>query len=189
MTGCFAVGELVSSIEPSRTNAVRRMNLSSPIARRVRTALFVTLFLALTCMPHGGAGALVLLPFFICSWLYELFVLVRRPEQRARRAERVIIWMLAFCVSGTVNLYWFRASRAYANDVANAILNYRARTGTYPTDLQEVGVPPERALRRWMLVYAVGNDGRPLLAYAVPWEVFDTYDYDFKTGQWTYWAD
>ena len=165
------------------------MNLNSPVARRVRNALFVGLFLCLTCTPHFGGAAVALLPFFACSWLYDLFILVRRPDQRARRAERILVWMLAFCLAGAVNLYWYRNSRAYANKIAGAVLNYRARTGSYPTDLEDVGFSQANAVRKWMLVYGVSGKGEPLLIYAAPWDGFDTYSYDFATGHWDYWAD
>lgn len=165
------------------------MNLNSPVARRVRNALFIGLFLFMAARPHGGFIAFMFLPFFACSWLYDLIVLVRKPEQRARRAERVIIWMSAFCLAGSVNLYWYRQSRAYANNVVGAVLNYRARTGTYPPDLQDVGISQANAVRQWMLVYGVNAKGEPLLIYPVPWDGFDTYAYDFDTGQWLYWAD
>lgn len=165
------------------------MSLNSPVARRVSSALLAGVFLFVSCIPHDGTLALVLLPFFVCSWLYDLVMLSRRPEQRARRTERVITWMLAFCVAGAVNLYWFRESRAYANNVVDAVLSYHARTGVYPIDLQQTGVRPESAFRKWMLVYAVSADGRPGLSYAVPYAVFDMYDYDFDTGKWQYLAD
>lgn len=165
------------------------MSADFPVARRVGNALLVGIFLFLSCMPHNGMLALVLLPFFACSWLYDFFVMARKPEQRVRRTERVITWMLAFCVTGAVNYYWFRASRADANNIADAVMSYRARTGVYPTDLLQTGVHPERAFRKWMLVYAVGSDGKPLLAYSVPWDGLDTYDYDFDTGKWVYWTD
>jgi hypothetical protein len=162
------------------------MSLNSPVARRVRNALFIGIFLFVTCSPHGGFCAYVLLPFFACSWLVDLFVMLRTPEQRARRAERILTWVLAFCLAGAVNLYWFRESRAYANNVVSAVVNYKARTGTYPTDLQEAGIRPERAFDKWMLVYGVSSDGRPGLSYAVPYIAFDMYDFDFDTGQWLY---
>ena len=165
------------------------MNLNSPVARRVRNALFVGIFLCVTCTPHGGFWAFVLLPLFVCSWLFDLFAMLRGPEQRARRAERVLTWMLAFCVTGAVNLYWFRESRAYANNVVSAVLDYRAHTGFYPTDLQQAGIRPERAFDKWMLVYGKSADGKPGVSYAVPYIAFDMYDYDFDTGQWLYLPD
>jgi hypothetical protein len=165
------------------------MNLNSPVARRIRNALFIGIFLYVTCTPHGGFIAFVLVPFFACAWLIDLIVMFRRPEQRARRAERVLTWVLAFCVTGAVNLYWFHESRTYANNVASAVLTYRARNGSYPTDLQQTGIRPERAFQKWMLVYGVTADGKPGLSYAVPYIGFDMYDYDFETGRWQYLPD
>lgn len=160
------------------------MNLNSPVARRVRNALFIGVFLFLTCSPHGGFIAYVLLPFFVVSWIFDLWVMLRRPEERGRRAERILVWVAAFCVSGAINLYWFRESRAYANNVVSAVLNYKARTGAYPIDLQLAGIRPERAFDKWMLVYGVSSDGKPGLSYAVPYLAFDMYDYDFDADQW-----
>ena len=160
------------------------MNLNSPVARRIRNALFIGVFLFLTCSPHGGFIAYVLLPFFVVSWIFDLWVMLRRPEERGRRAERILVWVAAFCVSGAINLYWFRESRAYANNVVSAVLNYKARTGAYPIDLQLAGIRPERAFDKWMLVYGVSSDGKPGLSYAVPYLAFDMYDYDFDADQW-----
>src|SRR5581483_4856721 len=165
------------------------MNLKSAVARRVRNLLLIGIFLYVTCTPHGGLFALMLLPFFACAWLLDLFVMFRKPEQRARRAERVLTWVLAFCIAGTVNLYWYRLSRAYANKVVGAVMNYRARTGTYPPDLQDVGISQAIAVHKWMLVYGVRGNGEPLLIYPAPWDGSDTYAYDFDTGKWVYWAD
>jgi hypothetical protein len=165
------------------------MSLNSLLARRVRNALFIGGFFYLTCKPHGGFIMLMLLPFFACFWLYDLVFLVRRPEGRIRRAERLVIWMLAFCVAGAVNLYWGWDARAYANKVVGAVLNYRARSGTWPPDLENVGISQAAAARKWMLVYAVDDKGKPGLIYASPWDGFDTYSYDFDTGQWDFWAD
>ena len=165
------------------------MNLKSPVARRIRNLLFIGIFLYVTCIPHGGFLAFMLLPFFVCAWLFDLFVTMRRPERRARSTERVLTWVLAFCIAGTVNLYWYRESRGYANKVVGAVMNYRARTGTYPPDLQDVGISQAIAVHKWMLVYGVSGKGEPLLIYPAPWDGFDTYAYDFDTGKWVYWAD
>jgi hypothetical protein len=175
-----------SLLEPK---VVRPMNLNSPVARRVRNALFIGIFLYLTCHPHGGLFVLGLLPFFACFWLYDLIFLVRRPEGRIRRTERLVTWMLAFGVAGAVNLYWSWDARAYANKVVGAVVNYRARSGTWPTDLENVGISQATAVRKWMLVYAVDERGRPGLIYPSPWDGFDTYSYDFDTGHWNFWAD
>jgi hypothetical protein len=97
--------------------------------------------------------------------------MLRRPEERGRRAERILVWVAAFCVSGAINLYWFRESRAYANNVVSAVLNYKARTGAYPIDLQLAGIRPERAFDKWMLVYGVSSDGKPGLSDADQWHI------------------
>ena len=130
------------------------MNLNSPVARRVRNALFIGIFLCVTCTPHGGFWAFVLLPLFACSWLFDLFAMVRRPEQRARRAERVLTWMLAFCVTGAVNLYWFRESRAYANNVVPVARGDGARV-----------VQEAQAYRQQIVLNAQGDAARFLSVY------------------------
>jgi hypothetical protein len=165
------------------------MKTAVPIGKIARTAVCLAIFLTLTAPKHAGFIALMLLPFFAVVWIWEAVAIARSPEQRVLRVYRIAAWMLAFCFVALLNLFWYRESRHYADKVAAAVSSHYARTGGYPTTLEQVGIQPEdSSLRKWRVVYGI-NQGRPYLAYAVPFAIFDMYGYDFDTRKWTYWAD
>jgi hypothetical protein len=160
-----------------------------PIRKIVRTVLCLGIFLYCTASLHGGFVALMLLPFFAVVWIWQAISIARNPDQRTLRVLRVIAWMLAFCLVGLLNLHWYRESRAYADKVVAAVSTHYARTGNYPTSLEQVGIQPKDLnSRKWRLSYGLSN-GRPYVFYAVPYIIFDMYDYDFQTRKWNYLAD
>jgi len=162
------------------------MKTAVPIAR---TVLCLAIFLFFTAPMHGGFIALMLLPFFVAVWIWEVASIAHKPDQRRLRVLRVLAWIVSFCLVGLLNLYWYRESRAYADKIVAAVSNHHTRTGSYPASLEQVGIQPDdRSSRKWRLAYVI-NDGKPNLFYAVPYAIFDTYDYDFETRKWTYFAD
>jgi hypothetical protein len=167
----------------------RRPMNTRVVLRNIGTAVFVALFLLVAGRMHGGFIALVLLPFFIIVWLYDVVVMSRKPEERAPRAKRMTIWMLAFGVVAALNWHWYRESRAYAERVVVAVENFKSRTGAYPWHLQDAGIDAKGETKRWMLVYSLRDGKTPWIAYAAPFVMFDRYEYDFAKHEWTYLAD
>jgi hypothetical protein len=153
-----------------------------PLATRV---LLLGVFFILTAPKHMGFVAMMMLPFFACSWLYDIVMLIRKPEQRTALAMRIATWVLAFLAIAALNLYWYRESRAYANDVAAAVSSYKAKIGVYPASLEQVGIRERDARRKWRLLYWL-HDEEPSLMYEAPFIVMDSYDYDFQTREWQY---
>src|SRR6185312_3611744 len=101
-------------------------------------------------------------------------VMVRHPEQRSKHAARIATWVLAFLVIGALNVYWYRDSRTYADAVAAAVLSYRAKTGAYPRNLEQIGIRADDAFRKSRLVYGVYTEGhktRLSLSYKAPFAI------------------
>ena len=151
-----------------------------------KTTLLLATFLFFTLPMHWGFIAAMLLPIFVCVWIYDIVVMVRDPGQRLMRTARMAIWMLAFCAVGALNLYWYRESRAYADQIAAAVLGYKARTGMYPDTLEQMGIDShESSARKWRISYRQ-KKGAPLLFYIATFETYDMFSYDFEARRWRY---
>jgi hypothetical protein len=158
--------------------------------QHVLTLLLLGIFFFVTLPMHAGFVARMLFPFFVVRWLYDAVMMVRHPEQRARRGAGIAIWATAFAAVVALNLYWYRESRTYADGVPESVLAHEAKTGSYPTGLEQLGIrSDDPLLRKWRLVYGHDQGDKPSLSYAVPFAIFDFYHYDFQTHRWQYLAD
>ena len=132
-----------------------------------------------------GSGPLlgILLPLFLVTAAYNSIRMIRRPEERKRRGIRLAIWAITLALTCTVQGHWSKASRSEAESALNKIMAYRARTGTYPASLKEVGLDDSYLKDEWQLRYAV-REGKPTLSYPMPFMPLAVHEYDFEARKW-----
>lgn len=138
-----------------------------------------------TAPVHFGFFAAILAPFFALYFLYSVFIMSRKPEQRRVRVRRIAVWLLAFTTVAACHWYWFHESRIEADALAGAVLSYKDRMGSYPKNLAEIGIDEKVFGHPWMLGYTF-RDGQPFLIYSATFIIFDAYIFDFESRQWRY---
>lgn len=85
-----------------------------------------------------------------------------------------------------MNYYRYSYTRAAANDIVANIAKYHETNGAYPSSLEVLGYD-SRSLKSSLGMYGYHNkDGHPSFLYGVPYKAFDSYRYDFHSGQWIY---
>ncbi len=134
---------------------------------------------------HCGFVVVFFLPFFMVYFIYCAFIALRRPLERKVTSARAATWACALLAVAVSHWYWFVASRADANRVVSAVIEYRNRTGNYPPDLAAVGIEVKQLESKWMLGYRLWH-GQPSVLYAATFIIFDTYDFDFDAQTWRY---
>lgn len=125
----------------------------------------------------------IFLPVFMAAALYNLVQMIRMPTERKRRGIRLAIWFAALLLVGAVQSHWTTASRRDADAAVQAILAHKARTGAYPTRLDELGLDEQALAEKWRLKYSV-RDGKAALAYPMTLMPLSIYEYDFDAGRW-----
>lgn len=132
-----------------------------------------------------------MLYLFLLIWLfwfpYCAYVILKKPAARKFQLIRLAIWLsAAACIAGVHFIYHYSA-RHYADGVASKIEAYSASNGRYPSAISDVGITKEQ-LREYLGIsyYQVDESGKPNLIYAVTFEPFSTFVYDFEKRSWKY---
>ena len=143
--------------------------------------------------PHRGIMLWILAPF-VSYWLlhcgYLLVADARQDEAQPKRARiaglKLGLWLATIGICLCLHLYYAKSARTAANALRAQIESYRDTRGVYPKTLD--ALRPVPSAQHWHLMY-FNHDGKPALLYPATSTIFDTYDYNFETRQWDYWAD
>jgi len=148
------------------------------------TAIGCTFLLLLTVPRYGGFMMGFFLLFLIPFFLYSGDRMYRYKDERKTRGVKLAAWTAAIFVTLAVNYHEYGYARDVANDVVAALAKYHETNGSYPNSLEALGYDRE-SLKSSLGMYGYDNrDERPLLYYGVTYKAFDTYQYDFHSGQW-----
>ena len=153
--------------------------------------LFVTLisaFVFVLILSQRHAGFLIIffaIPFVV--WvLYTLHIAVKNPILRKWNFYRIVTWCVAFLLVFTIHLHYYQVTREYGNRVAELILEYKRIHGTYPVEIEQVGIrKADLRSNLGMGSYSL-NENKPSLFYAVTYIAFDVYSYNFEIQDWEY---
>jgi hypothetical protein len=129
---------------------------------------------------YGWLWAMIVCVFLFVA-LYNLFRLIRKPDERKKRSIRLAIWSVTLTLAGSVQIHWSIESHNTADKVIKTILAYKSRLGTYPKTLKEIGINAQDLDEKWELRYIL-EEGKPRLVYPMPFMVLGMYEYDFETG-------
>ena len=141
------------------------------------------------CIPkHFGFIVIFAVPFAAAWIVYSIIVAVRSPARRRVQASKALVLAATFSLIAAAHLYYARASRADAQEVADAVLNFKAREGRFPEHAAQLGIDEVQLQRKWMLRYLLVS-GKPWLIYAMTFTPFEAYDFDFGTRTWLYRPD
>lgn len=149
----------------------------------LKTFIPVAIVLFFALQKGSGFGFLLLLLIFIVTTPYRLVRMIRRPEERRRQLTRIGIWAAALTLAGGVHAYWSAASRNNADIVADELLGHKARTGSYPPTLAEIGIDELELNAKWKISYLV-RDGHGKLSYPSSFMPLTSYEYDFEARKW-----
>ena len=163
----------------------RGITVSSDARRRIRrtlvTAVVMSLLLSMRYM--GFMAALLAMPLAI--WLaYSVYVVATRPERRRDQLIRVGIWIAAFAVVGGVHAYLHLTTRAKADETAAVIARHLRERGACPEDLAALGLEEAQLKSRLGMSIYRCESGKPTLAYAATFVVFEMYRFDFANQRW-----
>ena len=63
---------------------------------------------------------------------------------------------------------------------------YHDAHGIYPDSLEAIGYNPN-SLKEILGLHGYSNvNGKPSFFYGVPYQIYDAYNYDFRSKQWMY---
>jgi hypothetical protein len=96
------------------------------------------------------------------------------------------MWVLTISGILLIHLHYYHSSRNDADQIAKAIIRYKAEHGYYPQNLKAAGI--ENPRKAWMIGYFPEKE-KPGLFYAATFLPFDTYFYDFDKDTWSYHPD
>jgi hypothetical protein len=152
--------------------------------------ILATIFTVLLSMRHAGIFAKIVL-FVWWFWIpYSIFVMVKKPELRVLQSWRLVIWISAVLIVAGVHWVRYETARSYANAVAVKISSFAATHKSYPVKLEEAGVDRSEFHDKLKIAYYRRDEaGKPSFMYAVTYEPFSMYAYDFNTGSWEYVPD
>ena len=149
----------------------------------IKTVVLVTILLFLTLQKGSGFLLILMLPLFLITVLYHAVRMIRRPDERKNRGIRLAVWAITFALAGAVQSYWSTASQKHADLVLKKVLAHKARTGSYPAALSEVGVDEQYLKDKWRIRYW-GKEGVPMLVYPATFMPLGLYEYDFEASRW-----
>jgi hypothetical protein len=149
----------------------------------IKTLSLVTILLFFFLQNGSGAWLGFLLLFYLVIMLYNVTRMFRRQEERKRRSIKLAIWTITLALTCTVQNYWSKASHNEAELALKKIINYKGRTGTYPSSLKEVGLDDQKLIDTWRIRYVV-EKGKATLIYPMPFMPMAMYEYDFETRKW-----
>ena len=148
-----------------------------------KTLALVAIMLFLSLQKGNGFLPLLLL-MIIVAVLLNLVRMVRRRDERKKYLLRLGIWAATLVLVGSVQTYWRDDSRKDADSAAKAVLAHKARAGSYPASLNEIGIAEEKLHTKWGLRYFVREGGQAVLTYPTSTMPLSTYDYDFENRKW-----
>lgn len=154
------------------------------LAGLARTLLLVALTLVSAWQIGRGFGFFLLLVVFLITTLYHTARMIRHRDEWRLRLARLGIWSVVLAVVVAILAYWSSAARDEAELVAQEVLAYQLRTGSYPASLAEVALSEETLRTRWGIRYFV-HAGQGGLSYPSLFMPLTSYEYAFGTRQWT----
>lgn len=159
---------------------------SSPKRKFIVTFISATVFSLVLCQRHAGFLIIFfVIPFLI--WLfYSFYIAIKNPILKSWIISRIVTWCVAFLLVFIVHLHYHQATREYANKVAALILQYKENHGTYPIDLEQLGIEKSELRRNLGMGRYSLNESKPSLFYGVTYIAFDVYVYNFESKSWEY---
>jgi hypothetical protein len=152
----------------------------------IGTAVACCLVGLLISQPHAAFGLVFFVPFFVIWIPYSLFLIVWKPARRKTQIAKIILWSISVSIVVAIHTYRAREIRARADVVLALVLKHQAEKGAFPKSLAELGVTHDSGRSKLSQVNYLYTDGRPHLFYAATFSVFETYSFDFDTGNWRY---
>ena len=149
----------------------------------IKTFLLVAIVLFFALPMGGGFFFLLLLLIFVVVTLYRLVQSVRRAERRKKHFIRIGIWAATLALVGAVQIYWSTATRNSAEIIAQEILAYQGRTGSFPSTLDEIGKDEQELKDKWKIKYFI-VEGQGMLTYPSSFMPLALYEYDFQARRW-----
>ena len=151
-----------------------------------------TIVAALIILSSARPGAGFLLPLglpVLLVWFARMaWIAWRRPARRRAQGIKVVVLVAAMTVGALAHGRYESQSRAQAQKVVDAVAAYRARHGSYPDELAQVGLDADALRRDWQVRY-LSRDGQHRVVYSATFTVFDSYVYDFDKPGWVYSAE
>lgn len=152
-------------------------------AAYLKTLIPASIMLLVSLQKGSGFVVLMLLPLLVLYALYQVVRMMRGAEERKKRAIRLVIWLSAFTLAGTLQAYWHQASRNDAEQAAAWVLAHKVRTGSYPASLREAGLDDGLLRNKWRIRYTL-RQGTPVLSYPMSFMPLSSYEYDFIARTW-----
>lgn len=138
----------------------------------------------LLCQPFCGFMLFIMLCFLLPWLLASLWIGVRHPEQRARRASQAAIWLCSVSLISGVHLYRATSTRHHAQLLVEKVIAYRQSHGSYPATAQAIGYSDARIRELFFTGGYFLTEGKPYLFYTSTYMPFAVESYDFTLQQW-----
>jgi hypothetical protein len=166
----------------SKLGAVSKLGMS---LRSLWGTILGCAIFAFFTWPVGVGFMVVFAVPFLAFWLpYSAFIMWSKPARRRLQAVKVCLWLAV--VVGTWNLhrYYEITARAAADEVTQAVLAYKEKTGSYPERLQDAGVALDRRGGPWRIRYWADEPKTHSLIYEDTFRGFGAYRYQFEQRSW-----
>lgn len=119
-------------------------------------------------------------PWIACS----LWIIVRNPQHRSLQSIKVGLWVVSMITVIVVHWAMATQTRANAQIMVDAIMEYATFHHTYPPDLQTLGYSNDDIRSKIGLSGYGFNNGKPYFFYASTYVPFETDHYDFAKREW-----
>ena len=163
----------------------------SPMAKEIASSVATACIFAFLCStPHLGF-LLYLWFLFWLFWLpYSAYVIIRKPLRRKVQSIRVVLWLSAAFLVVCIHFVRHNFVRNTADEIISKITSYAATHGQFPSSISDVGLSEEELRAKInMGHYWRDEAGKPLFIYAVTFEPYSVFSYDFEKRTWVYEAE
>jgi hypothetical protein len=162
------------------------MNHKKQLYKTLASGVLLTFFLA---QPHAGFMIYIFVLPLLIWFIYSLYVALTKPDRRKWHLIRMSVWIASVLVILVVHYDRKQTIRHYADDIVAAINKYKLEHGTYPDNIEMIGVSRQQLKEQLGLSGYSYEKGKPGLFYADTFIVFQTHHYDFQKNTWVYHAD
>lgn len=158
--------------------------------RALRSTLILAAVVILLLAQRKTGFMLLFLALPLLPWLlYNLYIIATQPARRKLQGTKMAIWVLTVLVIIGIHYNLHVSTRASADEVVGKIRIYSNERGSYPPNLEAIGMSNAQLRSRlgWS-GYSI-EAGKPHLSYASTYIPFHTERYDFESNKWRHVGD
>ena len=154
-----------------------------------KTLVSGVLMALILAQPHVGFMIYIFALPLLIWFIYSTYVSLTKPDRRKWQLIRMSVWIISVLVILGIHYSRRESTRHYADYIVAAINKFELEQGTYPDNIEMIGVSRQQLKEKLGLSGYSYVKGKPDLFYADTFIVFQTHHYDFLKDTWVYHGD